>query len=137
LASVNIFAPVAENLKGLNLPEWLIHWGHPGNMAVVLIAMGGYGAYLGWQIRLSDDADVIEKAKDLHPKLTGGMAVFFALGAVGGLISLTMQGKDVFSSPHFITGMTGLVFLALQAMLPLFFADDPNARGFVSSNRQS
>lgn len=26
-----------------------VHWGHPGNMAVVLFAMGGYGAgYLGW-----------------------------------------------------------------------------------------
>jgi hypothetical protein len=34
----------------------LVHWGHPGNMLVVLLAMGGYGAvYLGWQIRLSED----------------------------------------------------------------------------------
>jgi hypothetical protein len=33
------------------------------------------------------------------------------------------------SSPHFVTGMAGLVALAFQAMLPLFFADDPNARG--------
>ncbi len=32
-----------------------VHWGHPGNMFVVLSAMGGYGSYLGWQIRLSDD----------------------------------------------------------------------------------
>jgi hypothetical protein len=24
-------------------------------MAVVLLAMGGYGSYLGWQIRTSDD----------------------------------------------------------------------------------
>jgi hypothetical protein len=30
------------------VPEALVHWGHPGNMAVVLFAMGGYGAgYLG------------------------------------------------------------------------------------------
>jgi hypothetical protein len=26
-----------------------------GNMAVVLLAMGGYGSYLGWQIRTSED----------------------------------------------------------------------------------
>lgn len=26
-----------------------------GNMAVVLLAMGGYGSWLGWQIRVSDD----------------------------------------------------------------------------------
>jgi Protein of unknown function (DUF4079) len=125
--------PIAENLNQLGLPDWLVHWGHPGNMAVVLIAMGGYGAlYLGWQIRLSDDADVIEKAKDMHPKLAAGMSVFFALGAIGGLLSLTMQGKDIMSSPHFITGVIGLLALATQAMLPLFFSDDPNSRGMVS-----
>jgi hypothetical protein len=39
-------------------------------MAVVLFAMGGYGAaYLGWQIRVSDNDELIEKAKDLHPKV--------------------------------------------------------------------
>jgi len=126
--------PQAEYFKTLNLPEALVHWGHPGNMAVVLLAMGGYGAlYLGWQIRTSDDADVIEKAKDMHPKLAGGMTFFFALGALGGMMSLLMQGKDIMSSPHFLTGVAGLVALGLQAMLPLFFQDDPNARGIVSA----
>ncbi len=39
-------------------------------MAVVLAAMGFYGAgYLGWAIRTSDDDDLVEKAKDLHPKV--------------------------------------------------------------------
>jgi hypothetical protein len=68
--------PAYEFLKGqadtfstLGLPEWLIHWGHPGNMFVVLLAMGGYGGWLGWQIRLSDDDDLITKAKDMHPKV--------------------------------------------------------------------
>ena len=82
----------AAYFSTLNLPDWLVHWGHPGNMAVVLFAMGGYGAaYLGWQIKLSDDPDVIEKAKDAHPKLAAGMAVFFALGSLGGMMSLLMQ----------------------------------------------
>ena len=105
-------------------------------MGVVLLAMGGYGAlYLGWQIRLSDDPDVIEAAKDQHPKLAAGMSVFFALGAIGGLLSLTMQGKDIMNSPHFITGVVGLIALAAQAMMPLFFNDDPNARGIVRSRK--
>lgn len=48
--------PAADYFSTLGVPEWLVHWGHPGNMAVVLFAMGGYGAaYLGWQIRVSDD----------------------------------------------------------------------------------
>lgn len=44
--------PQADYFASLNLPEPLVHWGHPGNMMVVLLAMGGYGAgYLGWQVR--------------------------------------------------------------------------------------
>lgn len=133
LAAVNpvraFLEPQAEYFKTLNLPEWLIHWGHPGNMAVVLFAMGGYGAlYLGWQIRTGKSKEIRDKAKDMHPKLAAGMAMFFALGAMGGMMSLLMQEKDIFSSPHFVTGIAGLVALALQAMLPLFFEDDPNAR---------
>ena len=43
-------------------------------MMVVLVAMGGYGAgYLGWQIRIGEDAALIKKARDLHPKLATGM----------------------------------------------------------------
>ncbi|KAI8476330.1 MAG: hypothetical protein J3K34DRAFT_401945 [Monoraphidium minutum] len=121
-------APTAELFNTFGLPEPLIHWGHPGNMAVVLLAMGGYGSWLGWQIRLSDDGDLVAKAKDLHPKLLGGAFVFFALGASGGMLSLIMQGKPILESPHAVTGLTGLGLLALQAMLPLFFAEEPGAR---------
>ena len=61
-------------------------------MAVVLLAMGGYGAgYLGWAIRTSEDGDLVGKAKELHPKLSLGMFIFFALGASGGMLSLIMQ----------------------------------------------
>ncbi|EOA27730.1 hypothetical protein CARUB_v10023884mg, partial [Capsella rubella] len=51
----SVIGPFAEIVKSLNLPDWLVHWGHPGNMAVVLFAMGGYGTYLGFRIRFSDD----------------------------------------------------------------------------------
>jgi hypothetical protein len=85
------FEPFVELVRTFSLPDWLVHWGHPGNMvryssstqkslsnhhsknhkpfittrsaillvclfqAVVLFAMGGYGTYLGFRIKLSDD----------------------------------------------------------------------------------
>jgi hypothetical protein len=70
------------------------------------------------QIRLSDDDDLVAKAKDLHPQLLGGAFIFFALGASGGILSLVMQDKPILSSPHSTTAFIGLGLLALQAMLP-------------------
>lgn len=61
-------------------------------------------------------------------QLMAGMTFFFTLGALGGMISMVMQGKPAFQSSHFITGSVGLVLLYLQGMLSLFFEDDPNAR---------
>lgn len=90
--------------------------------------MGGYGTYLGFRIRFSDDAvsanscqltpieetflDFVTqynmalksetcqeekaKAKDLHPKLLGGMFFFFALGATGGVTSLLTSDRPIF-----------------------------------------
>ncbi len=52
----SVLQPAADYFAAQNYPGWLVRWGHPGNMAVVLTAMGGYGAaYLGWSIRTSDD----------------------------------------------------------------------------------
>jgi hypothetical protein len=53
---------------------------------------GGYGAYQGWQIRLSDDTEVIAKAKDSHAGLMVGMFVFFALGEEPGWAGLGCAG---------------------------------------------
>lgn len=128
---LNFLQGQADYFSTLNLPAGLIKYGHPGNMAVVLLAMGGYGAlYLGWQIRLADNVEMRRKAMDLHPKLAGGMAVFFLLGSMGGMMSLLMQNENPFHSGHFTSGVLGLLALSLQAMLPLFFEDDPNARNF-------
>ena len=133
LAGVNPFLNFlqgqADYFSTLNLPAGLIKYGHPGNMAVVLLAMGGYGAlYLGWQIRLADNVEMRRKAMDMHPKLAAGMTIFFFLGSMGGMMSLLMQNENPFHSGHFTSGILGLVALSLQAMLPLFFEDDPNAR---------
>ncbi|KAG5553627.1 hypothetical protein RHGRI_011501 [Rhododendron griersonianum] len=92
----SLFGPFVELVKSFNLPGWLVHWGHPENMAVVLFAMGSYGTYLGFQIRFSDDVEEKAKAKDLHPKLLAGMFFFFALGATGGVTSLLTSDKPIF-----------------------------------------
>ncbi|KAH6762307.1 translation initiation factor [Perilla frutescens var. hirtella] len=124
----SVLRPFVELVKSWNLPEWLVHWGHPGNMAVVLFAMGGYGTYLGFRIRFSDDVEERAKAKDLHPKLLGGMFFFFALGATGGVTSLLTSDKPIFQSPHAVTGFIGLALLTIQTLLPALFEGNPGLR---------
>ncbi|KAG8504125.1 hypothetical protein CXB51_002492 [Gossypium anomalum] len=124
----SLFGPFVELVKSWNLPDWLVHWGHPGNMAVVLFAMGGYGTYLGFRIRYSDDVEEKAKAKDLHPKLLGGMFFFFALGATGGVTSLLTSDKPIFESPHAVTGFIGLTLLTIQTILPTLFEGKPGLR---------
>ncbi|VAI24888.1 unnamed protein product [Triticum turgidum subsp. durum] len=75
------FEPFVELVRTFSLPDWL--------------AMGGYGTYLGFRIKLSDDPEEKAKAKDLHPKLLGGMFFFFALGATGGVTALLTSGKPI------------------------------------------
>ncbi|CAI8602489.1 unnamed protein product [Vicia faba] len=131
------FEPFVEIVKSLNLPDWLVHWGHPANMAVVLFAMGGYGTYLGFRIRYSDDAEEKAKAKDLHPKLLAGMFFFFALGATGGVTSLLTSDKPIFDSPHAVTGVIGLALLTIQTILPSLFEGNPalrNVHGILGSS---
>ncbi|KAI4300324.1 hypothetical protein L6164_033715 [Bauhinia variegata] len=124
----SVFGPFVELVKSWNLPDWLVHWGHPGNMAVVLFAMGGYGTYLGFRIRYSDDVEEKAKAKDLHPKLLAGMFFFFALGATGGITSLLTSDIPIFESPHAVTGVIGLALLTVQTLLPTLFEDNPGLR---------
>ncbi|XP_030924315.1 uncharacterized protein LOC115951271 [Quercus lobata] len=124
----SLFGPFVELIKSWNLPGWLVHWGHPGNMAVVLFAMGGYGTYLGFRIRFSDDVEEKAMAKDLHPKLLAGMFFFFALGATGGITALLTSDKPIFESPHAVTGLTGLALLTLQTTLPALFENNPGLR---------
>ncbi|KAL4605542.1 hypothetical protein ACB092_09G036600 [Castanea dentata] len=123
-----LFGPFVELVKSWNLPGWLVYWGHPGNMAVVLFAMGGYGTYLGFRIRFSDDVEEKAMAKDLHPKLLAGMFLFFALGATGGITALLTSDKPIFESPHAVTGLTGLALLTLQTTLPALFENNPGLR---------
>ncbi|KAK2981197.1 hypothetical protein RJ640_007131 [Escallonia rubra] len=124
----SLFGPFVELVQSWNLPGWLVHWGHPGNMAVVLFAMGGYGTYLGFRIRFSDDPEEKANAKDLHPKLLAGMFFFFALGATGGVTALLTSNKPIFESPHAVTGLVGLALLTIQTTLPALFEGNSGLR---------
>jgi hypothetical protein len=102
----------------------------------VLFAMGGYGTYLGFRIKLSDDPEEKAKAKDLHPKLLAGMFFFFAAGATGGVTALLTSDKPIFESPHAVTGIIGLALLTIQSILPTLFEGNPslrNAHGLLGS----
>ncbi|KAF7821034.1 GATA zinc finger domain-containing protein 10 [Senna tora] len=118
------FGPFVELVKSWNLPDWLVRWGHPANMAVVLFAMGGYGSYLGFRICFADNVAEKAYAKDLHPKLLGGMFFFFVLGATGGITSLLTLDKPIFESRHAVTAITGLALLTIQT-ISLFSFQDP------------
>ncbi|KAL8216933.1 hypothetical protein R6Q57_023770 [Mikania cordata] len=124
----SLFGPFVELVKSWDLPDWLVHWGHPGNMAVVLFAMGGYGTYLGFRIRFSDDVEEKAMAKDLHPKLLAGMFFFFALGATGGVTSLLTSDRPILESPHAVTALIGLTLLGIQTALPTLFEGNPGLR---------
>lgn len=48
-------------------------------------------------------------AKDLHPKLLGGMFFFFALGATGGITSLLTSDKPIFERYRFLYSFSLLI----------------------------
>ena len=66
-------------------------------MSFVLLVMGGAVAQQGWLIRTSSDPAVVSKAKDSHPKVAGAMAVFFSIGAFGGMGSMLTQQQPLLS----------------------------------------
>lgn len=66
-------------------------------MGFVLLVMGGAVAQQGWAIRTSGDAAVVEKMKESHPKVAGAMALFFAVGAFGGMGSMLTQQQSLLS----------------------------------------
>eukprot|EP00638_Chattonella_subsalsa_P008771 CAMPEP_0117758402 /NCGR_PEP_ID=MMETSP0947-20121206/15356_1 /TAXON_ID=44440 /ORGANISM="Chattonella subsalsa, Strain CCMP2191" /LENGTH=165 /DNA_ID=CAMNT_0005578581 /DNA_START=269 /DNA_END=766 /DNA_ORIENTATION=+ len=127
---LNLFVPT---LKSLNLPAPLIHWFHGANMATVLFAMGGYGTYLGWNIRSGNgDGDVAmlkeETVSSLHQKLMAGMFLFFALGGQGGLVFTLVEGRDILETPHALTAAIGLSLLTVQAILAANINKSPGVR---------
>ncbi|MEL6855613.1 MAG: DUF4079 domain-containing protein [Cyanobacteria bacterium J06607_13] len=109
--------PIANWFAQFNLPESIVHWGHPAMMAIVVFVMGGFAAYAGWQGRLATDSGVAVAQKQQHAKVAPLMYLFIVLGATGGILSLVMQGEPILESPHFWTGMGAIALLTANALI--------------------
>ena len=112
-------------------------------MGIVLFAMGGYGTYLGWNIRSSPKdkfktapspaplagsiADLGKSTAEMHATLMTAMGFIFFLGANGGLVLSLVQDKPITESVHFTTAMIGFAMLAIQGSLTKLF-EGPNAQ---------
>ncbi|CAE7550918.1 unnamed protein product [Symbiodinium pilosum] len=131
---VNIWTPLFKSAQESGLaPEFLIHWGHAGAMAMVLLAMGGYGTFLGWATRLGNGATVYplsigKTAAELHPVLMGAALFFFFLGGQGGLVLLATQGQPILQSAHSSTAVIGLLLMSAQAVIGLTMGDSAGKR---------
>ncbi|KAM1037587.1 hypothetical protein ACFX2C_032391 [Malus domestica] len=134
----SLFEPFIKLVKSFRLLGWLVHWGHLGSMAVVLFAMGGYGTYLGYQIRFLDDVEEKANAKDLHPKLLAGMFSSLLLEQLEGQIQQKVHflcfvlRRNLICIyvciPHAVTGLIGLSLLTIQTILPALFEGKPKLR---------
>ncbi|MEM6450433.1 MAG: DUF4079 domain-containing protein [Cyanobacteria bacterium P01_D01_bin.105] len=109
--------PIASWFAQFDLPEPIVHWGHPVMMAIVVFVMGGSAAYAGWQGRLATDAGIAIEQKQQHAKIAPLMYVFILMGATGGILSLVMQGEPILESPHFWTGMGAIALLTTNAII--------------------
>ncbi|OKH47002.1 hypothetical protein NIES2101_24085 [Calothrix sp. HK-06] len=114
-----ILEPIAAWFRSLNVPEPIVHWGHPAMMGIVIFVLGSYVAYAGWQGRIAVDKDVAIKNRADHRKLAPLMFTFMALGYTGGLLSLVMQKQPIMESPHFWTGSSVLMILGINGAISL------------------
>jgi len=131
---VNIWTPYFKIAQESGLaPEFLLHWGHGAAMGTFLVAMCGYGTFLGWQTRLGNGGEVYvlslgQSARTLHPLLMGLALFLFALGGQGGLVLLANAGQPILQSAHSSTAVIGLGLMASQAGLGVTMADDETKR---------
>jgi len=82
-----ILEPVASQFRSLGIPEPITHWGHPAMMGIVVVAMGSFVGYTGWQGRLAADKDVAIKNRSDHRKLAPLMFLFIKRNTVCGKLS--------------------------------------------------
>eukprot|EP00929_Paragymnodinium_shiwhaense_P090793 TRINITY_DN508_c0_g2_i1.p1 TRINITY_DN508_c0_g2~~TRINITY_DN508_c0_g2_i1.p1 ORF type:complete len:243 (-),score=48.63 TRINITY_DN508_c0_g2_i1:230-895(-) len=131
---VNIWVPMFKSAQEAGLaPDALIHWGHAAAMGMVLLAMGGFGSFLGWQIRFGNGATVYpltlgKTAAEMHPLLMSGALFFFFLGGQGGLVLLATQGVPLLQSAHSSTAVIGLTLMGIQAALGKTMGESPEKR---------
>ena len=115
-----------------DVPEFVVKYFHGLNMATVLFAMGGYGTYLGYQIRAGNGGDPTfgtpDTAASLHPKLMAGCFLFFLAGGQGGLLFNLLQNKPLLESPHAVSALAGLMLLGANGVLATVMKENPQLR---------
>ena len=122
-----LLQPIADWFASFGVPDIVIHWGHPLMMGIVVFVVGSYVGLSGWRSRQLKDSDVdqatINKAN--HRKMAPFLFIFLALGYTGGILSLVMQGQNIFESSHFWTGSVVLILLTINGVL--------SATGFIGN----
>ncbi|MFP4103045.1 DUF4079 domain-containing protein [Coleofasciculus sp.] len=119
-----VLEPIAAWFRTLGVPEPIVHWGHPVMMGIVIFVLGSFVAYMGWRSRLTKDGEVAAKSRASHRQLAPLMYLFIALGYTGGVLSLVMQHKPIFESPHFWTGSSAVILLGINALMTFGFGGD-------------
>jgi hypothetical protein len=114
-----LLEPIANQFRSLGIPEPIVHWGHPLMMAIVVFVMGSFVGLAGWRGRLVADVTAANKSRTDHRKLAPWMFFFMAAGYTGGVLSLVMQHQSVLESPHFWTGSSVLILLAVNGVISL------------------
>jgi fucose 4-O-acetylase-like acetyltransferase len=103
----------------MEIPEPIVHWGHPTMMGIVIFVMGSFVGLAGWRGRMITDMAMAMKSRTDHRKLAPGMFLFIATGYTGGVLSLVMQHQPILESPHFWTGSIVLILLATNGVISL------------------
>ncbi|MEM9244455.1 MAG: DUF4079 domain-containing protein [Cyanobacteria bacterium P01_F01_bin.153] len=111
--------PITDWFNSLNLPEPITHWGHPLMMGIVMFVMGGAAVYLGWNGRTSAVGEERAQKLNLHKRLALWMTTFMAIGYSGGVMSLVMQGENIFESTHFWSGTLVLGLLGANGAISM------------------
>ncbi|MDJ0743376.1 MAG: DUF4079 domain-containing protein [Xenococcaceae cyanobacterium MO_167.B27] len=115
----DILKPIADWFNSLGTPEFIVHWGHPFLMGIVIFVMGSFVALTGWRSRIlaATNEDVAIENKADHRKIAPLMYIFLASGYTGGVLSLVMQNEPIIESPHFLTGSIVLILLTINAVI--------------------
>lgn len=103
---------VAGAFKTLNMPPWLVSYGHPAMMGLMVLGMGAPGAAFGWAGRLNADKRAGVQQKQTHENIMLAFWLLAFLGGSGGVLSTAMQGYDVLESPHAASAAVVLVMLS-------------------------
>ncbi|QSV63225.1 MAG: DUF4079 domain-containing protein [Dolichospermum sp. DL01] len=125
-----LLEPIAGWFRSFGISEPIVHWGHPAMMGIVIFVVGTFVGVTGWRGKLLEDKDAAIKSRNAHRQLAPWLFVFLAGGYTGGILSLVMQQKPLFESPHFWTGSLVLILLLINGVISLsgFFGNKAGLR---------